>query len=68
MAVNLGFLDLSRYFLPREAEWTTFQTHYFSENLVTRGSEPGTSGSVARTLTNRPQRRFTSEVYLAKIY
>jgi hypothetical protein len=30
------------------AEWTPFQTHYFSENLVAPGIEPGTSGSVAR--------------------
>jgi hypothetical protein len=31
-----------------EAEWTPFQTHYFSEKLVMLGIEPGTSGSVAR--------------------
>jgi hypothetical protein len=30
-----------------EAEWSSFQTHYFSENLVAPGIEPGTSGSVA---------------------
>jgi hypothetical protein len=24
-----------------EAEWTPFQTHYFSENLVAPGMEPG---------------------------
>jgi hypothetical protein len=24
-----------------EAEWTPFQTHYFSENLVPPGTEPG---------------------------
>jgi hypothetical protein len=24
-----------------EAEWTPFQTHYFSENLVVAGLEPG---------------------------
>jgi hypothetical protein len=24
-----------------EAEWTPFQTHYFSENLVVQGVEPG---------------------------
>jgi hypothetical protein len=24
-----------------EAEWTPFQTHYFSENLVAAGIEPG---------------------------
>jgi hypothetical protein len=51
MAVNFGFLDRSRYFpfnYPREAEWTPFQTHYFSENLVVPGIELETSGSVVR--------------------
>jgi hypothetical protein len=33
---------------PQEAEWTPFQTHYFSENLVAQGIEPKTSGSLAR--------------------
>jgi hypothetical protein len=53
----LGFLDRSRYFFfqvapqlwvifvvlncTHEAEWTPFQTHYFSENLVTPGIELG---------------------------
>jgi hypothetical protein len=41
----LGFLDRSRYnffqVAPHEAEWTPFQTHYFSENLVSPGIEPG---------------------------
>jgi hypothetical protein len=53
-AVNFCILDRSRYFpfkfflsYPHEAEWTPFQTHYFSENLVAPGIEPGTSGSVA---------------------
>jgi hypothetical protein len=32
---------------PHEAEWTPFQTNYFSENLVAPGIEPGTSESVA---------------------
>jgi hypothetical protein len=31
-----------------DAEWTPFQTHYFSENLVVPEIEPGTPGSVAR--------------------
>jgi hypothetical protein len=42
----LGFIDRSRYFsikqllsCTHEAEWTPFQTHYFSENLVAPGSE-----------------------------
>jgi hypothetical protein len=43
----LDFLDRSRYFsikqllsCTHEAEWTPFQTHYFSENLVVPGIEP----------------------------
>jgi hypothetical protein len=31
-----------------EAEWTSFQTHYFSKNLVAPGIKPGTSGFIAR--------------------
>jgi hypothetical protein len=52
-AVNLVFLTGTATFsfklflnYPHEAEWTPFQTHYFSENLVTPGIE--TSGYVAR--------------------
>jgi hypothetical protein len=44
----LGFLVRSRYLIGKEllsctheAEWTPFQTHYFSENLVVPGIEPG---------------------------
>jgi hypothetical protein len=44
----LGFLDRSRYFsfkyllsYTHEDEWTPFQTHYFSENLVVPEIEPG---------------------------
>jgi hypothetical protein len=54
MAVNFGFLDQSRYFsfsyllsYPHKAEWTTFQTHHFSESLVAPEIEPMTSGSLA---------------------
>jgi hypothetical protein len=53
-AVNLGFLDRSRYFslklllkYPQDAEWTPFQTPYFSGNLIASEIESGTSGSVA---------------------
>jgi hypothetical protein len=42
------FLDRSLYFsfkyplsCTHEAEWTPFQTHYFSENLIMPGIEPG---------------------------
>jgi hypothetical protein len=41
---NLGFLNWSRYSFFQVsplAEWTPFQTHYFSENVVVPGIEPG---------------------------
>jgi hypothetical protein len=54
-AVNLSFLGQTRYFISQaapqlscEVEWTSFQTHYYSENLLALGIEPGTSGAVAR--------------------
>jgi hypothetical protein len=34
---------------PHEGEWTPFQTHCYSENLVALGIEPRTSESAART-------------------
>jgi hypothetical protein len=44
----LDFLDRSHYFsfkqflnYTHEAEWTSLQTHYFSENLVAPGIELG---------------------------
>jgi hypothetical protein len=44
----LDFLDRRRYFCSQvtsqvysEAEWTPFQTHYYSENLVSPGIEAG---------------------------
>jgi hypothetical protein len=37
-----------------KAEWTPFQTHYFSENLVTPGIEPGPLNLYAGVLTTRP--------------
>jgi hypothetical protein len=45
----LGFLDRSSYFFFEAApQLYPFQFHYFSENLVAPGIEPGTFGSVAR--------------------
>jgi hypothetical protein len=45
MAVNFGFLDRSRYCpfkwllnYPHEAEWTPFQTHYFSGKSGSAGN------------------------------
>jgi hypothetical protein len=39
----LGFLDQSYYFFFQVAPqlYSPFQTHYFKENLVTPGIEPG---------------------------
>jgi hypothetical protein len=37
----LLFLSSSSLKCNREAEWTPFQTHYFSGNLVAPGIEPG---------------------------
>jgi hypothetical protein len=38
----------SSSFIPTRAEWTPFQIHCYSENLVAPGIEPGISGSAAR--------------------
>jgi hypothetical protein len=53
--VYLSFLDRRSYFLSSSssfiltrAEWTLFQTHCYSENLVAPGIEPGTSEIAAR--------------------
>jgi hypothetical protein len=43
---TFSFKELLNY--PHEAEWSPFQTHYFSDNLVSPGIVTGTSGSVAR--------------------
>jgi hypothetical protein len=37
---------------PHEAEWTPFQIHYFSENLVAPEIESGISRSVASFIKN----------------
>jgi hypothetical protein len=38
----IGFLDRNQLLsCTREAEWIPFQTHYFPENLVAPGIEPG---------------------------
>jgi hypothetical protein len=54
-AVNICLLDWSRYvplkkllIYPQEAEWTPYQTHCYTESLVSLGIEPGTSWSAAR--------------------
>jgi hypothetical protein len=68
--VNLIFLDRSRYFsfkqlliYPHEAEWTPFQTHCYSGNLVAPVIEPGTSGLAARNSDH-----WTTEGVLVTLY
>jgi hypothetical protein len=46
--VAATFLSSSSSFTLTKAEWTPFQTHCYSENLVAPGIEPGTSGLAAR--------------------
>jgi hypothetical protein len=41
------FLSSSSSFIPTRAEWTPFQTHCYSENVITPVIEPGTSGLAA---------------------
>jgi hypothetical protein len=42
------FLSTNSSFILSRAEWTPFQTHCYSENLVVPGIEPGISGLAAR--------------------
>jgi hypothetical protein len=62
----LYFIEPSRYIFfkyllncTHEAEWTPFQIHYFSENLVVPGIEPGSLDLQLGALTTRPQRQST---------
>jgi hypothetical protein len=43
-----GYKEEVGGFQSHEAEWTPYQTHCYSENLVVPGNEPGTSGFAAR--------------------
>jgi hypothetical protein len=47
------FLSSSSSFILTRAEWTSFQTHCYSENLVAPEMEPGTSGLTARNSDHR---------------
>jgi hypothetical protein len=53
----LLFLSSNSSIVTHEAEWTPFQTHYFSENPVASGIEPGPLDLQPGTLTTRPQGR-----------
>jgi hypothetical protein len=71
--VNLSFLDRSRYFLSSSssfiltrAEWTPFQTHCYSDNLVALGIEPGTSGLAARNSDHQTTEAFSENPTLKK--
>jgi hypothetical protein len=50
-----------------EAEWTPFQTHYFSDNLVTLGIDPGPLDLQSGTLTTRPLRRSQQNEHLTNV-
>jgi hypothetical protein len=43
IAAAISLTKLLNY--PHEADWTPFQAHYFSENLIAPGIKPRTSGS-----------------------
>jgi hypothetical protein len=47
-----------------EAEWTPFQTHCYSENLVAPGIEPGTSLSAARNSDHDTKEAVTNIIYI----
>jgi hypothetical protein len=62
----LGFLNRSRYYffqvapqLYSRGRVDQFQAHYFSENLVASGIQPGPLDLQPGTLTTRPQGRST---------
>jgi hypothetical protein len=55
----LRFISSRSSVILNEAEWTPFQTHYYSENLVSPGIELGSLDLWPSTLTTRPQRRST---------
>jgi hypothetical protein len=44
------FLSSSSSFIFTKTEWTPFQTHCYSNNPITPGSEPGASGLTAGIL------------------
>jgi hypothetical protein len=54
-SAQLHRVSLVRLF--NEAEWTPFQTQYFSENQVAPGIEHGPLDPKPETLAARPQRR-----------
>jgi hypothetical protein len=56
------FLSSSSSFILTRAEWTPFQTHCYSENLVAQGIELETSGLAARNSDY-----WTTEVVHSKI-
>jgi hypothetical protein len=65
-AVNLSFLDRSRYFsfkklliYAHEAEKTPFLSHCYAKNMVAPGIEPVTSGSAARNSDNETTEAVT---------
>jgi hypothetical protein len=60
--VAATFLSCSSSFILTRAEWTPFQTHCYSENLVAPAIEPRTSGLAARNSDHQ-----TTEAVMNKI-
>jgi hypothetical protein len=56
---TLPFVSKKLLNCSHEAEWTPFLTHYFSENLVVPGIEPGPLNLQPGTLATRAHRRST---------
>jgi hypothetical protein len=63
----LLFLSSSSSFILTRAEWTPFQTHYYSENLAAPGIEPGTSVS-SQELRPRDHRGGLYQLYVPFYY
>jgi hypothetical protein len=61
------FSSKQRFNCTHEVEWTPFQTHYFSENLVAPGIEPGSMDLSPGTLTIRPLRRYVLNNNIYKV-
>jgi hypothetical protein len=57
------FLSSSLSFILTRAEWTPFQIHCYSENLVAPEIEPGTSWLAASNSDHRQKQQTTTMLY-----
>jgi hypothetical protein len=53
---------------PHEVEWTPFQTHHSTENLVAPGIEPGACRSVAMNSNHQTTEAFIAHKHRMYIY